>query len=264
MSILRAVLFAVLASSVVACSGTPTVPEPVPVLIPRPEAARGDDLRNPFSLTVVDDYNDGTHLYVRAKVHADAEWPLSDVSVRFTGFHEGEEKASSVSPLSVLLKQSGKLDAGEDRDIVLSLPAPDLTDYQIELVWGKGQEGPEVAAALSAAAPALELRALSLERAGQGCESPPCTEKLKLRGQFFNAGNALLHEATLAVGFVWVPSGQKLDLSGKIPEDEQQVAIPNLNLAPGAKRPFALVFNRAVPASSDGRIEPRVRVATQR
>ena len=66
---------------------------------------------------------------------------------------------------------------------------------------------------------------------------------------------------TLGVGYVWLPAGERLDLSKQIPENEEAVQLNGIGLQVGQSRPLKLLLDRAVPAeTARGGYRPVIRI----
>lgn len=243
----RCILVLLLFSAAWLAGCAPSAP-PVPPVVEQLEA------RAPFELSVLEDVNDGRNVFVRAKLLSHTNWPLSKVALRATGLHDGEEKSSQVLSLEKLLNQSGALTAGEERELTLTLPAQDISDYQLELVWGEALTPPRVQT------PALHARELRTERRSQDCALPPCPEILTVKGVLVNEGDTQIQNAKLGIGLIWLANGAELDLSTQIPQDEEFIELADMQLAPGARREVAIDIDRALPSREGGRFEALLRV----
>ena len=65
---------------------------------------------------------------------------------------------------------------------------------------------------------------------------------------------------TLGVSFAWVKRGESLDLSTFVPENEEFVDIPSLELDEGASQHFNIAIDQEIPERRDGHFQPVVRV----
>lgn len=223
---------------------------------------------SPFALEIVEDRNDGTYLHVHGRVKSEAAWPSDDVVVGVNGVSAGEPKHLAFYRLRSLIQRSDAEDRAllaprEPVDFFLSVPSHGLSDYQIELLWGKEAKaalGRNTPAARTANAAGLVIQELRTERVVRSCPQEPCAANYKLSGMLFNSSNQSIVSAKLGVGFLWVPEGASLDFTAQIPEDEETVEISGLNLQSQQSRPFNLELDRAVPGVSGGKFVPSVRV----
>ncbi|MBN8549078.1 MAG: hypothetical protein J0M12_07180, partial [Deltaproteobacteria bacterium] len=167
---------------------------------------------SPFTLEIVEDLNDGSNLHIHGRVQTAAEWPAEDVVVRLSGMKAGESHQVSFFPLNKLqqrqadAKTTNRLVPGTPFDFYLSAPSSELTDYQVELLWGKEAKG------VSATEPPVDptqaqgllLQALSIQRVIPHCAVEPCPSTYRLSGSFLNNSATTVQDAQLGVGFVWV------------------------------------------------------------
>ncbi|MBX7143722.1 MAG: hypothetical protein K1X79_04665 [Oligoflexia bacterium] len=226
---------------------------PVP---PTPQTADASgNTRAPFELSVLEDVNDGAHVFVRAKLSSQIDWPLSQIALRATALREGEEKFSEILALEKVLNQSGSLTAGEEREFTLTLPADGVSDYQLELVWGEAARGIN-----KSSQPLLKVQNISTLRHVQECGQAACPQTLTVKAALFNAGEAEIQSAKLGIGLIWLPEGAELDLSAQIPQDEEFVELSDMHLAPGARREVAIDIDQTLPARAGGRFEALLRV----
>lgn len=242
--------------------GSTRVPKQLPSATSPAEEAKQAEL--PFSLSVAQEFNDGKRLYVKAAIEAHARWSTAEAVVSLTGYREGSEVAKRQVPLASL---GPVLEQGSRHEIPIVLDAPAISDYQIELMWGRDSaemfkaDAPKPAGSSEAA---IELRNVSVrsERVrcdtGQGCEL-----KFSIMAVLRNTSEKQVDHAVLGTGFIWLDAAA-LDLSQRIPENEATVELTGLALGPGASRKVRLVLDRTVPERPDGAYHPVVRVISSR
>ena len=213
----------------------------------------------PFALSVEQELNDGKRLYVRAAIEAHADWNTGDAALKLVGYKNGEHVGEQIAPLSVL---GPVLHAGEKKSIPIVLEAADITDYQLELLWGK-EAVPLVNAQEEQSTteePQVELRNLVITSRRINCtEATTCQLKFAISADLFNATEKVIFHAVLGTGFIWT-EGAPLDLSKSIPQNESRIELPGLALGPGASRRVQLDLDRTVPERSDGAFRPVLRV----
>lgn len=214
----------------------------------------------PFKLEVLEEVNDGETLHIVGAVAAATRWNVETVVVKLTGIHNGEVAGVSYLPLVKAARPgpdfSHSIPPDERFMFSLSIPSKDLTDYQIELVWGDEaarylapKQGPGT----------LEVRELEVETRQIPCAVGACDLTFVITGKLFNAGATAIDRAVLGVGYV--EGGLTLG-PDEAAVNEQQLEIPDLLLQPGDSRPFRLDLDRAVPQSSNMR--PRLRIVEYR
>ena len=92
----------------------------------------------PFSLEVADEVNDGERLHILGAVSAAADWNLKDVIVKLTSLAGGNTIGVSYLPLTQAKKKlQTMIKAGEKYSFTISVPSKEITDYQLELLWGE-------------------------------------------------------------------------------------------------------------------------------
>jgi hypothetical protein len=180
--------------------------------------------------------------------------------LRLRGVKDGaivEEESVPIKDIAASALRGGSggntVEAGSTIETVLTIPAASISDYQLEMVWGD-EDGTEPAVMAALVLQDIETRKNLL------CNSTPCQIAYGMRGKLYNAGKSKVSEAELGIGYVFVEQGGSLDLSGIIPENEEVLRIPGLNLGPGGAKPFTLKLSRTVPERSDGAYVPVIRV----
>lgn len=204
-------------------------------------------------------------LLISGSVEAKSDWPARDIGVRIVGLRDGEIVRDAEADF--IERPSGLLRSGERMGFVGSLEAGDLTDYQLELVWGSESTGVKSEASqahasldLSSEPGQLIIENLQISKSPGKCIQDQCLLSIKLSGQLHNTGSGSVESATLGVGFVFLEQGQALDLDNAIPQNEELLELKSLNLGPGMRRSFRLVIDRQVPELSEGEYAPIVRI----
>ncbi len=252
------------------CGSAPAPQPPIPAVQDTSDAVSpSSEPTSPFALDVIEDVNDGAQLHVHGQIRSQTAWPIEDLVVRMSGGREGESKTLSFYRLPDLINKgqgapAGVLEPGKSWDFYLSVPSKDLSDYQLELLWGK-----EAKAAILTERPTvsaenlgqgLELQNMKVERIVRSCLREPCPSTYRISARLFNGSDKVVQTAQLGVGFLWAPKGQNLDLSGQIPEDEENVNVTGLNLQARQARPLSLDLDKTVPKVEGGEYVPSVRI----
>lgn len=218
----------------------------------------------PFSLKIHDEINDGSALHVRAGIVSEVEWDAREMIVRFTALDEGIIENTSFFRLSDLAEEAGAMEVsgrivpGSEFVFSLSSPSRSITDYQLEVLWGS--EARELLALPTREKVfRLELRNLRVTPITSTCPRPPCPQSFQIDGEFYNAGGVVVSSATLGVGFVW-NNEKETATAARVPENEEQIEVKSLSLAPGETREVRLVLDREVPQIAGGEYRPVVRV----
>jgi hypothetical protein len=218
----------------------------------------------PFTLDVVDEANDGQRLIIKGRLSAKHEWPTKDVVLRLSALDEHGESRIIINRLSDVVPQVASVTPNSPTSFTLAIPSVGLSNYQLEVLWGSEAAALSSDASLAAtgekAAPqTLVLRGLEVHRLpDSSCASPDeCRVKFTITGEFFNSGLATIGEVSLIAGF---SDADKLDLPDQILENERQVEVRNMKLAPGAVKPFRLALDILVPPSQQMAPRPVIRI----
>jgi hypothetical protein len=227
-------------------------------------AVGSDPSVTPFKLDVLQESSDGETLLIRGQVVSKTSRPANDVLVRLTALDDSGEKRTSFHKLKDLNPNTSTLQAGKATQFSLSLPAQGLSNYQLEVLWGKDALpylGDARASMKAPNAPSeyLALRNLEVHRVPDGsCSSPEeCLVTFSIKGEFFNAGKAVVRDVILVAGF---SPANKMGLPNSILENERKIEIKNVGLGPQATRPFRLTLEKLVPASDTVAYQPVVRI----
>jgi len=233
------------------------------------EATSGiDPSITPFRLEVLEELNDGTDLTIKGRLTPKDEWPAQSVVVRLAALDDTGQQRVSYHRMSDLAPKSQTLAAGEATSFSLTLPSVGLTNYQLEVLWGRdaapfapkgGEAPPEARPGQQQTQPYLALRNLQVHRVpSESCSAPnECDLRFSISGEFFNSGGATVRNVVIVAGFA---GADKLDLKDQILENERRVEVRNLGLRPGASKPFRLSMEKRVSALDQVAPHPVVRI----
>ncbi len=229
-------------------------------------AVGGDPSVTPFRLDILKETNDGKNLTIQGQVIAKSKRPSKDVLVRLTAVDiQGEEK-TAIHRVADLLSNSADLTPAMPTQFSLSLPAQGISNYQLEVLWGKDAEAylGDTPAALKqqrTSSEFLALRNLEVHRVPDGsCSSPEeCLVTFSIKGEFFNSGKATIRDVVVLAGFT---PASKLGLPNHPLENEKRIEVQNLDLAPQATKPFRLTIEKLLPASDTVAYQPVVRIVS--
>ena len=222
----------------------------------------------PFKLEVVEELHDGAELVIKGRLTAKSEWPAQDVVVRLAALDDSGQQRISFHRMSDLAPKSPTLSAGDPTPFSLSLPAVGLTNYQLEVLWGRDAApfAKEEQQKITSEEPPkpkqfLALRNLEVHRVpGESCANPnECQIKFTIKGEFFNSGGATVRNVVIVAGFT---PADKLDLRDQILENERRVEVRNLGLKPGATKPFRLTLEKQVASGEQVAPYPVVRIVS--
>ncbi len=196
---------------------------------------------SPFSVKVLDEVNDGAHLYLRVRIVFRRQWDSSQVSLILRGLRDGLAEEAERFPLRKLIPEAAEspmLPAGA-YVVSVHVPAVGLTDYQLELAWEKKK--PQ----------AVELRGVRVEQA-KNCGRERCAAGYQVAAELFNSGSQTVQRVVLGLSFTEKggPGGHTL---------ENQVEIEDLSLDPGSSREVRLEVES--PEGADlSRYAPKLRM----
>ena len=231
-----------------------------PQEVPLPEIARATEDTSPLEIQINEEINDGQLLHIKGTVTAKVYWEGKNAEVIVRGMREGEAVSSKEIPLATLLRghNTTLLMEGEKIPFTIDIPSSQAKEYQLELVWG-----PEVAQA-TITPPERSIDGVHLENIGfQATPSARdgATVRYVVTGELVNSGPVRVVHISLGIGYLWVPHGSSLDLSAKLPENEEIVPLQEVTLDPSERRSLRLSLERDVPTSSLGEFHPVVRIS---
>jgi hypothetical protein len=166
-----------------------------------------------------------------------------------------------------MIPNGGDLDPSNPAKFSLSLPAAGISNYQLEVLWGKDAAkylGADARASLKQdkdSSDFLALRNLEVHRVPDGsCSSPEeCLVTFAIKGEFFNSGRATIRDVVIVAGFA---PASKVSLPNQPLENEKRIEVKNLDLAPQANKPFRLSLEKLLPASDTVAYQPVVRIVS--
>lgn len=229
-------------------------------------ARGGDPSVTPFKLEITDESNNGESVVVQGRVVGKRQWTPSQAIVRLTALDAKGERRVSFHKLSDFTPMKSSVAKGEPATFSLSIPSSNISNYQLELLWGEDAEpymGSVKASLREVQKPKeyLALRGLEVHRVPDGsCSSPQeCLVSFAIKGEFFNSGSRIIKDVVLKAGFC---PADKLDLPEFILENERRIEVRNVSLKPGATKPFRLTLEKVIPASDTVAYQPVVRIVS--
>lgn len=199
----------------------------------------------PYRIEVIEEINDGAILYVKTKVTTLTDFMDPRSLVKINGLKNGiisQEK-------SYLLKEHLH---PETQELLLDIPSNEITDYQIELLWGKEAET-YLSKINTEKLKEISLQSVQVEKV-KICENETCHFNYKISGSLQNDSKSQINEVVLGLSFQ--PEAAFVDNSFNY-NDEKNVPVKNLNLAPEGTRTFNL---QADGPSEDLEAKPYLRI----
>lgn len=201
---------------------------------------------------MLEEVNDGSNLNLSLELAANTRVPLKDVVVRLAGFKNGQEGSLTLFPAS---KLAATAVPGRPLRFSVSVPSVEMTDYQLELLWG--QDGREALKIKSESPMVGELVLSDVSLLDDQC-SAPCESKFSFAGVLENQSARVVEKAELGVAFAWVGNGEALDPA--MAEVQQKISLKGLALLPGQRQEIKLKLSKGLPKTADGRYMPVVRL----
>ena len=221
------------------------------------------DLQNselPFDLKILEAVNNGTTLGILAELTPKTDWASNDVVVKLYGLEGGEVSRTASTRLADVTGDQGMLKANIPVQVSLQIPSDQISDYQVEALWGgearEARNDSKITEAIRT--PALRLSNVEVEKREEPCSSPPCRVRFTIYGDLRNDSGQTLNQVTFGVGFVWVPKSSRL--VSPEPVSEQRLSVSDLGLEPGQTQSLELSIDKGVPQLSDGEYKPVVRI----
>ena len=211
----------------------------------------------PLELKIINERYDGARLFLQGEILAQKQWPVAAVWLRCVGLAGGIATSERTVTLRDLIGGDKEfIEAAETLPFFLECPLAESSDYQLELVWKDSLMAAEPGTTgVVPASAGLELRELRIERRYR-CQTRPCKILFQVLGTLYNGSPLVIPEAVLGVRLVGKSkTGDQAEVLG----EETKVALPNLDLAPQANRPFKLKIDREV-LEDEHNWEPVVRI----
>ncbi|NLF25505.1 MAG: hypothetical protein GX589_07595 [Deltaproteobacteria bacterium] len=244
------------------------------------EATELDEVREevPFTVEVVDEVNDGKKIHLRLRLQTKGVWDPSLMALKLSGLNSGRVVRAETHVLADLLEKEETKGAHqplpEELFLTVSISALDLTDYQVELLWGEeaaavGAVEAETAVPAGTTVPAgtkaaageptvsakhrggLLIRNLTWQER-RDCNQSPCQLSYQLQGEFYNSGSALVSGAILGVQLRAPGDASTLK--------EEQVRIDGLELAPGEGRQLQIEIDQGQADMAQQGLQPALRL----
>ena len=278
---MKKALFILASSSLFLLSGCSILfaGKPSEVILESTEDLPGSE-RMPFTLKVGQEINDGKELHILGSVVANTEWDPTEVVVRLTSLKDGNPVGVVHHTLKKLIEarvgvgqmKAERISAGDETNFSLSVPSTGMSDYQLVLLWGEEAEQfldskPKQKLGRTAQASdgktagnglKLRIHSIEVETLKSECPYPPCEVRFRLKAVLQNQGKAAITSAKLGVGFI----ATELLGANMLPDEEEQVDVPNLKLLPGQSRPFRILLNQEMSEEIAEDVRPLLRIVS--
>jgi hypothetical protein len=237
-------------------------------------AEGGDPSVTPFRLDVLSEARDGNNLKIQGQLVSKIQIPAKDVLIRLTAVDASGQERVSAQRVADLIPNGGDLNPSKPTQFSLSLPGSGISNYQLQVLWGKDAApylGPASGTSAGGAKDGvsdpkerrefLALQNLEVHRVPDGsCSSPEeCLVNFSIKGEFFNSGRVVINDVVIVAGFA---PASKMSLPNHPLENEKRIEVQNLDLAPQATKPFRLSLEKLLPASDTVAYQPVVRIVS--
>jgi hypothetical protein len=214
--------------------------------------------RIPYQVEIEKELYTGTALFVAGSLVSFSSDPLDRVMLRAEGIRRGEAVIERIVSLESLVSEDER-PTPLRIPFAFSLPASNLTDYSLEVLWGADADE------LQAESSEPQEIHVTQQRIGEEeCDTEGCA-RIVLSAQLVNPTSEIVESVTLGLRFEGNVESEDLDLSAALPENEELVTVSRLGLAPGEVRALrvrvARGFERQISPLLH-RIIPHVRVVS--
>ena len=206
--------------------------------------------RSPANLAVLSERRINDTLELLVELTPLVVWPAESISLELVALSEGEEIAHSTARISDVT--ADLLRPGSPVQVPISVRAPQMTDYRLEVKWGAYAALAETKSPAPQQEGALELVDVHLSvieqpAGGTNCttvSSPfnnPCPVGFLYSASLRNRTNKIINSVTLVAYFN--------DASGALGE-ASEVSMSDLKLAPGEERALRVTFDAPVASGA--------------
>jgi hypothetical protein len=159
-----------------------------------------------------------------------------------------------VATLAAESPSKTKVEPQQPFPVALSVRGQELTDYQVELLWG-AEAAPVIARTGAHGGLSLEGIQVATEAPTDGKPA-----QFKVTGVLANKGGTDITQVKLAVAYRWVPTGTALAFDGQSAQNEQVVEVATPMLGAGGTQAINITVPGVTSEKSGGRYEPTVRI----
>ena len=205
----------------------------------------------PVALDIIEAVNDGRRLHVYARVTALTDWDASALQLKLSGLASGR----IVHEMTEVVREKGEegsriLPLGSVRDVYLTIPATDISDYQVELIWGG--KGERIKDSMEAK---ILIREVRVESTGDpGCSAGDCRKpEVAVRFELYNGSERPVER--LSIGLSLKRSPGVVDSGAKLSDDYQVIDLEAVSIGPGQSRSVRMVVDAPVDPE---KLEPRL------
>lgn len=216
----------------------------------------------PLRLDILSESNTDGILAVQGEVTTKTNFSTNDIGVRVRAI---DGKGDTVEGVWFPNEMPGSQIAKDTKlPFTLTIPVQDITDYQVEVLWGEEARKLTKKPSPKGNGPAfVALRNLRVQRLSDPkCAADPCLTMFIVSGEIFNSGEDRITGLVLSAGMISVPEGGDLDLPNAIPHNERRIEVKNLALEPGGTKPLRLQFDEMYDAEVAQYLKPSLKIVS--
>ena len=184
----------------------------------------------PFKIEILEEFNDGKYIYVKIDFKNNANYKITNVVLKAIGLNKGKEVSSQYFLMENLINSNEGV-------FVIEIPAPDITDYLIELLWGKEAEG-FLNIEKQKLLDLVSISNLKVEKIRE-CANYICKIYYNIIGKINNNNDIGISQVDFLVGFLSaseMKENKQSDITNL--RFSKTVPVNNLNLPPKSNREF--------------------------
>ncbi|RIL09173.1 MAG: hypothetical protein DCC75_07165 [Proteobacteria bacterium] len=213
-----------------------------------------------ISLKVEREFNDGKLLHISASLGARVPLRRDSVIIKISGSRDGriireqyypfsQVAAPKVSPVS---GGSGQAQLGEREEFYVNIESSDITDYQIEVLWG-AEAIPHLESLKRSRQASVRLRNVRVSSEPGLCGDKRCPNIMKVSAEILNVGASPVKRVLVGISLKGTSNADNLS-------EEARIEVAPLNLNPGRSQAIRLVLEEGVPAAGALAVMPQLRV----
>ena len=137
-------------------------------------------------------------------------------------------------------------------DFNLDLDVRAISDYQVQLLWGKEAQAFKK---LHNNNPSVKLVELESQNQDLPCAIAPCQRQFVVTGNIVNIGKEVVNNLKISVAYKWIKENRDRD-----DLEPTTIEITDLNLSPGQDQPIELTLENTAPILDGGVYKPSLQI----
>ncbi|MDZ4785351.1 MAG: hypothetical protein SGJ02_04660 [bacterium] len=220
----------------------------------------------PFQIQILEEKNLGDEIRVKLRLTAHVPWPSDNIVILLSSL-KGESVVSKVQNCifdDCIPKKDQKIEilpAFVPKDITLSVPAEEVSDYRVEVIWGaEATEFKQQLALQLQDNVAPELSLITIDKKVSNCSLAECHVAYTVKAILTNTSTRTIKEVILGAGFFILNSSEKPNKVPQIPKNEEKIPLQDLYLAPNSSKTIEVIVEQDVPRSVERLLKPSIRI----